>query len=67
MVVSSALIVAQTAAKLMIYINVYKKVANTEEMVDLLNDIATEVKEGKLQSEKDEWEIIGTPEPTIES
>lgn len=59
--------VAQMAAKLMIYINVYKKVANTAEMVDLLNDIATEVKEGKLQSDKDEWEIIGKPEPVIES
>lgn len=50
----------------MIRIQIYKEVTNTNELVDLLNDVATRVKDGALEGGR-EWEIIGEPEPVIES
>ena len=50
----------------MIKLVIYKEVASTDELVDLLNDIATRVKDGALEGGR-EWEIIGEPESTITS
>jgi hypothetical protein len=50
----------------MIRIEIYEEVANSTDMVDLLNEIATQVKDGKLEGDACAFKIIGTPETTIE-
>ena len=49
----------------MIIIKIYKEVATSGDMVDLLNDIATQVKQGILENNHQGWTITGNEEPTI--
>lgn len=52
----------------MIKIEIYEEATDTLDMVDLLNTIATRVKEGYLTGETTglKWKIIGEPERKIE-
>lgn len=49
----------------MIKLEIYEEVATSSDMVDVLNEIATKVKEGYVEGYNPNWRIVGVEEPTI--
>lgn len=51
----------------MIKLEIYEEVASVSDLVDLLNEIATKVKEGYTSGYHPGWKLVGEAEPVIES